>query len=202
MKLIRNIDTKIVSYMLANTAEITLVSELIADGMKALDITSDTHEIVTGVAAPSVFVGGALAFDGEWKVINQELFEKAKATDDTDFERLKLAKNIDINTWREKANFKTFTHLGKEISCDRVSRSDIDGVAGYISLFSTFPPDFPGVWKTTDNDYIEMPTIESFKEMFQSMIAAGGINFLRSEQLKGALKLAKKIADLDAIIWE
>lgn len=71
MKLIRKIDTKVVLYMFDNSTEISLTTELIAGDVRALDINSDTHEIVTGVAAPSAFVGGALTFDGEWIVINQ-----------------------------------------------------------------------------------------------------------------------------------
>lgn len=57
--------------MFDNGTEISLTTELIAGDIRALDINSETHEIVTDVAAPAVFVGGALTFDGEWTVINQ-----------------------------------------------------------------------------------------------------------------------------------
>ena len=113
----------------------------------------------------------------------------------------KIAKNADINQWREDANLTSFPHLGKVVSCDNLSRSDIDGVAGNIALFGTFPAGFPGAWKATDNSYIMMPTIQEFKDMYASMTAQGSENFAHSQSLKTALAAATTQAEIDAIVW-
>lgn len=114
---------------------------------------------------------------------------------------LKAKKNADINRWRAEANSSTFTHLGKVIACDMLSRSDIDGVAGSISLTGAFPVGFPGAWKAADNTYIMMPTIDDFKAMYASMTAKGAENFAHSQALKAALALAETRADFEAIVW-
>lgn len=114
---------------------------------------------------------------------------------------LKARRNADINRWRLEANKTQFTHNGKVIACDELSRGDIDAVASSIALTGSFPAEFPGAWKAVDNSYILLPTIESFKAMYASMTAQGTANFNRSQQLKTALAAATTQADIDAIVW-
>ncbi len=114
---------------------------------------------------------------------------------------VKDAKSADINRWRIEANQSTFTHLGKAIACGPVHRSDIDGTAGHIALFGSFPPDFPGAWKAVDNTLIPMPNIDAFKAMYASMAAQGAANFNKSQQLKAALEAAQTQEEVDAIKW-
>lgn len=116
-------------------------------------------------------------------------------------EQLKERKNVDINDWRMNANYSTFPHQNKIFACDQLSRSDIDAVANCIALTGGFPPDFPGVWKATDNSYIEMQTVESFKAFYQSMTAQGTANFNRAQQLKAALIAASSAEEIAAIVW-
>jgi len=113
----------------------------------------------------------------------------------------KAVKNTEINLWRGQANSSTFTHLGKVIACDALSRSDIDGVAGSISLTGAFPVGFPGAWKAVDNSYLMLPTIQAFKDLYASMTAQGAVNFARAQTLKAALAAATTQAAIDAIVW-
>ena len=114
---------------------------------------------------------------------------------------LKSAKNNQINRWRAEANQSTFTHLGKTVSCDPLSRSDIDGVAGSVALTGAFPTGFPGAWKATDNSYIVLADVAAFKALYASMTAQGSVNFARSQTLKTALTAAITEAQIAAIAW-
>lgn len=114
----------------------------------------------------------------------------------------KIAKNAQINEWRAQANQTSFTHSGKQIACDALSRSDIDAVAGSIALSGAFPVGFPGAWKAMDNTYLMLPDVDAFKAMYASMTLQGTINFGQSQTLKTALAAATTIAEVNAIAWE
>jgi hypothetical protein len=113
----------------------------------------------------------------------------------------KTAKNLQINQWRAQANQTYFTHGGKQVACDALSRSDIDAVAGSISLNADFPAGFPGAWKAVDNTYIVLADVDAFKAMYASMTNQGTINFGQSQTLKAALAAATTLAEVNAIVW-
>lgn len=114
---------------------------------------------------------------------------------------IRTSKNAQINTWRALANQSTFTHLGKTIACDALSRSDIDAVAGSIALNSAFPAGFPNAWKAVDNTYLMLPDIDAFKAMYNSMTLQGTVNFGHSQDLKLALASATTIEQINLIEW-
>lgn len=114
---------------------------------------------------------------------------------------LKTAKNAEINASRLAANFSTFTHAGKVIACDQLSRSDIDGTNGFISLYGTMPPGWPGGWKAVDNTYTPIETVADWKAFYASMFAAGNANFAKAQQLKTALDVAATAEEVAAIKW-
>lgn len=113
----------------------------------------------------------------------------------------KSQKNAQINLWRAAANSSTFTHGGKTIACDPLSRSDIDAVAGSIGLTGDYPANFPLQWKAVDNTYLELADVDAFKDFYAAMVAQGTLNFVHSEQLKAALAAATTQAEIDAIVW-
>jgi hypothetical protein len=113
--------------------------------------------------------------------------------------QLKAAKNQQINDDREAANFGTFTHNGQPVSCDRLSRSDIDGMANQIGLLGDFPQGWPGYWKGADNTYLEMTTVAQFKAMYASMIGQGLYNFGVSQTRKAALAAATTPEEVAAV---
>ena len=113
----------------------------------------------------------------------------------------KVAKNLQINVWRGAANQTFFTHAGKQIACDALSRSDIDAVAGSIALNGTFPVGFPGAWKAMDNSYIVLADVAAFKSMYASMTVQGTVNFGQSQSLKATLAAATTLAQIDAVVW-
>jgi hypothetical protein len=87
------------------------------------------------------------------------------------------------------------------IACDALSRSDIDAVAGSISLNGAFPAGFPGAWKAIDNTYIVLANVDAFKAMYASMTNQGTINFGQSQALKTALAAATTVQEVNAIAW-
>ena len=113
----------------------------------------------------------------------------------------KTAKNTQINQWRAQANQTYFAYSGKQIACDALSRSDIDAVAGSISLTGAFPVGFPNAWKAMDNTYVPIPDVDTFKDMYAAMTLQGTINFGRSQTLKGQLAVASTVEQVNAIAW-
>lgn len=114
---------------------------------------------------------------------------------------LKAEKNAEINTARLAANFSTFTHAGKAIACDQLSRSDIDGTNGFVALYSTLPPGWPGGWKAVDNTYVAIADVAAWKAFYASMFAAGNANFAKAQTLKTQLDAATTAEQVAAIAW-
>ena len=129
---------------------------------------------------------------------NGEVFAPPPAPD---LVSLKSAKNAEINAARLAANFSTFTHGGKTFACDQLSRSDIDGTNGFVSLYGTMPPGWPGGWKAVDNTYTPIATVDDWKAFYASLFAAGNANFAHSQALKAALNNATTAEQVAAIQW-
>lgn len=138
---------------------------------------------------------------GNW-VKSYALADWSQEQIDTTIAAAKSSKNDQINQWRGQANQSSFMHMGKEIACDALSRSDIDGVAGSISLTGAFPVGFPNAWKAVDNTYIPIPDVDAFKAMYNSMTLQGALNFDRAQKLKGKLATATSLAEINAISWD
>lgn len=113
----------------------------------------------------------------------------------------KVEKNDEINRARAAANSSTFSYGGKTISVDALSRSDIDGANGIISLTGALPGGWPGAWKAVDNTYVLIPDIATWTAFYAAMVTQGTANFAYSQQLKATLAAATTIAEVDAITW-
>lgn len=116
-------------------------------------------------------------------------------------DELKAAKNAEINSARAAANAGTFAYGGKTFSCDSLSRSDIDGMNGYVALFGQLPPGFPGAWKAVDNTYIPIADVEDWKAFYEAMVTTGLAHFAHAQQLKEELAAAGTVKKVDAIVW-
>lgn len=116
-------------------------------------------------------------------------------------DQAKAAKNAEINNCRLLANSSIFTHDSKVFSCDSLSRSDIDGVNGYVALYGSLPPTFPGAWKAVDNSWYQIADVASWKVFYASMVAAGAANFTHSQELKAQLSGATNLDAVAAIAW-
>lgn len=110
-------------------------------------------------------------------------------------------KREEINAAWLAADYAGFTYAGKKVDSDAVSRSRMDAVTGYISLFGTFPADWIGLWKAADNSYITMTELDQWRAMYQAMFDQGQANFRHAESLKVALAKAASAADIAAIRW-
>lgn len=113
----------------------------------------------------------------------------------------RLSRNYMINMWRAEANQTSFPYVGKQVACDQLSRSDLDGVASHVLLFGQFPEGFPNAWKAVDNTYIPLPSIDAFKDMYAAMTRQGTINFARSQQLKALVAAAADVSEVNAVTW-
>ena len=118
-----------------------------------------------------------------------------------DLTAMKELKNSEINEARLSANFSTFPYSGKVFACDQLSRSDIDGTNGFVSLYGTLPPAWPGGWKAVDNTYISIATVQDWKDFYSSMFAQGNANFIHAQALKDKLQLAATAQEIQEITW-
>lgn len=136
----------------------------------------------------------AKAVENGWKKLLD--WPAAPSIDD-----VRKKKNADINNARLEANSRTFTHDGQVFACDALSRSDIDGVNGYVALYGDFPAQFSRTWKAVDNSYYPLPSVASWKMFYASMVATGAANFARAQELKAQLAGATTIEEVEAIVW-
>lgn len=136
-----------------------------------------------------------------WKGDAWEVLDAYPAAPAPDVEPLKAAKNAEINAARLAANQGTFHHLGKPVACDPLSRSDIDGVNGFVALTGSLPPGWPGAWKAADNSLLPIPDVAAWTAFYGAMVAAGNANFGKAQQLKAALEAASTVAEVAAVVW-
>lgn len=116
-------------------------------------------------------------------------------------DELKSVKNTEINLARASANTSIFQHDGKTFACDALSRSDIDGVNGYVALYGALPPDFPGAWKAADNSYYPIANLAAWKAFYAAMVATGAANFAHAQHLKAQLAAATTPEAVAVIVW-
>ena len=116
-------------------------------------------------------------------------------------EVLRTAKNAEINAERERRTFDTFEHAGKAISCDTLSRSDNDGINGYVALYGAFPDIWPGEWKCADNTYLAIGTVGEWKAFYGAMVSAGSALYSHAQELKAQLAQATTAEEIAAIVW-
>lgn len=114
---------------------------------------------------------------------------------------LKVLKKAEITKARENASIGEFTFLSKQISCDALSRSDIDGTNGYVALFNEFPGGWPGAWKAIDNTYVPITDVAAWKEFYSAMVSQGTANFIKSQTLKAQVDACTTKAQVSAITW-
>lgn len=199
--LIQNSDNRV---MYADES-LTLTDALRGNGWIDHSFNS-TNSSIAIAELPEHWIGGVWSYTNEvWAVADQDAYDYyiQKITEDKarKIVEAKAAKSLQINIWRAEANQTYFTHQGKRIACDALSRSDIDAVAGNISLTGTFPIGFPGAWKAMDNTYIILPNVAAFKDMYASMTLQGTINFGQSQDLKTALAAATTLEQINNITW-
>jgi hypothetical protein len=133
---------------------------------------------------------------------NSPFIGGVKAVDQSaELPAFKARKNAEINGARLVANRLTFTFAGKEISCDELSRGDIDGVNGIVALTGALPPGFPGAWKATDNSYVPIPNVTTWIQLYGAMVSKGTANFAHSQSLKAQLEAATTNEEVEAIQW-
>jgi hypothetical protein len=114
---------------------------------------------------------------------------------------LKEKKKTEITKARAEASLGEFTYLGKSISCDQLSRSDIDGTNGYVVSHNEFPGGWPGAWKAVDNSYIPLTNTEDWKSFYSAMVTQGVANFIKSQTLKAQVDACTTKAQVSAINW-
>jgi hypothetical protein len=104
-----------------------------------------------------------------------------------------------VNEWRREYSFGFFEFQGKEISCDQLSRSDIDGINGYVALNNALPPGWAGQWKCRDNTFIAIPDAATWRELYEAMVNQGQAAFVRAQQLKAQIQACTSLEEVLSI---
>lgn len=119
-----------------------------------------------------------------------------------DLAALKAAKSAAINAARLKANQSHFVFMGKQISVDPLSRSDIDAAHGAILLLGAMPGGWPGGWKAMDNTILPIPDLATWGQFYGAMVAQGTANFNHAQALKAQLAAATTPEEVEAVpVW-
>lgn len=142
-------------------------------------------------------------------VLTQEIFDNSRSAEmgrraeiaTAAIQAARRIKNAEINAEREKRTFGTFEHQGRAVYCDTLSRSDIDGINGYVALNGAFPDVWPGAWKCADNSYLTIALIDEWKSFYGSMVSAGSVLYAHAQELKAQLASATTADEIAAIHW-
>ena len=180
-------------------------SETTGNGWRDPHFTTENAHLADA-DLPEFWTGAVWSYvDGVWSIVDPDrhaqVVADAKARGAAKLDTLRAAKNDEINAERERRTFGTFGHEGKAISCDTLSRSDIDGINGCVALNGAFPAIWPGVWKCADNTYLEIATIDEWKAFYGSMVAAGSALYAHAQELKAQLATATTADEITAIHW-
>jgi Domain of unknown function (DUF4376) len=106
-----------------------------------------------------------------------------------------------INKAWDLASQSGFSYQDKLFATDASSRSDIDGINGYVALYDNFPQGWVGAWKSRDGSYLPIPTVADWKAFYSAMVTAGLSNFTKAQQLKAQISQATTLEQLELIQW-
>lgn len=158
---------------------------------------SGNSALVVVPDVPADFAGRAYTWvDGVWSRT-----EAGEAAFQALLAQAKAAKNDEINAARLATNLTTFPYGGKEIACETLSRSDVDGTNGYVANAGALPPGWPGGWKATDNTYVPIGNVAAWKQFYAAMVGQGLVNFAHAQDLKTQLATAATLEEVAAITW-
>lgn len=173
------------------------------------DSTSEVLRVETSDSIPQVSTGEfAAELSTSFPGFPREMYKNLKfisgnfvVEDIRTLEEAKADKNNEINDARLAANQSYFVWSGKQIACDMLSRSDIDGVNGTVALTGALPVGWPGGWKAIDNTILSIPDVATWRSFYGAMVTTGMLNFQHSQALKATLAAATTIEEVDAISW-
>jgi hypothetical protein len=144
-------------------------------------------------ASDAAFEGGILAVDS---TVSLDL--------------MKVRKTAEITAARLKADADHFTYsyadtnggaASKEIRTGNKDMIDLLTTNSYITLMGDFDEDWPGGWKAIDNTYVQITTIEQWKDFFKCMYKTGIANFKKSQLLKAQIEAATTLEEVASINW-
>ena len=116
-------------------------------------------------------------------------------------ENSKKFANQRINQSKNDANSK-FSYAGKEFATDPVSRNEIEGINGYVTIRNLFPEDWIGGWKAIDNSYLSITTVTEWQDFYTAMVTSNTLNFSKAQALKDLIGTTTTVAEADAISWD
>lgn len=207
MKIIRAKADNRVLYLFADAAELVLAEQLLTEDFVASDISDETHEIVTGVAAPAMpFVGGGLlAYDGAWSILDDEAYaEQLDALRGAPFAERKQAALDAVLTRRDALLAGGFT-VPAETSADLGGRvlqtRNIDDRTAWLTSQAAYSAAVVAgqgalanaIFRPEDNITTTVSYAEGLNVLL-AMAAWGASIYAHSWDLKDAIDAADRVA--------
>lgn len=118
-----------------------------------------------------------------------------------DIEVARGIKLAEISAAWAAADSGVFVFRGKPISAQPDDQMKILNAAMSAIGLDSFWPDWPGGWRTADNDFLPLPRPADLLDMQRAMVAQGTGNFNRARALKERAGAAQTVAELDSIKW-
>lgn len=118
-------------------------------------------------------------------------------TADTLEQRIKF-KKLQISVDRIIANNSGVDFKYKTIATDEKSLEDINAITNYIAITGTKPLTLTQ-WKATDNTYVNIDSIEDWKDLIKSIAETFQLNFETAQNKKALLLSVTTQEQLDAI---
>jgi hypothetical protein len=203
MKIITENATGKVIFAFSADTPVILGQHLIAPST-CFDVSSSTHTLQ--VVEPNLdYVAGYWKYvGGQWLPVVQEAWDTYKQSVlAVELEKAKLAKLLQINEWRLKANEVSFFFAGKHIAADIVSKFDIVITHGEVMSLGTMPVGWAAVggWKTLDNSYVPIPDVATWKAFHTALFNQGLTNFGHAQTLKATVTNANTLEQVAAVVW-
>ena len=171
------------------------------DGFQELESIDVDMETEVDWGRVYVLEGVLVAMPPKPSPIHEFNYTTKQWDDPRTLQDLKDARRAYVNAERLKANQAYFTHEGKQIAADALSRGDIDAINGEINNTGAFPGGWPGAWKCLDNTWLPVVTVESWKALYTSMVNQGTENFGHAQALKAQIEAATSQAEVEVVVW-
>lgn len=181
----------------SESVELTSTS-MVSSRLNAIDINSQTHDLVLADApqSPLVFVAGALAYDGEWSIYDQQAYDSLK-------EGVVSANNRVLNALRAPIweKIKSLRDLklttGGTPAANKWWHSDTKSQIqqlGFVLMGQNIPPGIK--WKTMDGTWVEMtPTVAG--QIFAAAAVQDQALFAYAETLKAQVDASNDPGSID-----
>lgn len=180
MQAVREIATNRVLYLFEDTKKVAITEAGLVTPIRALDIRPGTHDVISAPPPPIDFVGGKLAFDGQWHILDLNHFKSVQH-----------ARLADIR-WRKETG-------GVTLPIDQTIQTTREAQAQIASTYSSLKDGLVTAadWKA-EGGWVSV-TLNEFQPIAQAVAAHVQACFAAERQVSDQIEAAQTISELKAL---